>query len=296
MSGRDVFQTYPEMRFASMDGKRAVCAQHTPRQNLLLAALPLEEYERLLPYLEPVPLPTGWTVHTAGDREKYLYFLTAGIVSRFYVMESGASAHLAVSGSEGVVGIASFLGGESTPSQAVVLSAGYAYRLGMEVLKREFARGGPLLHSLLRYTLALIAQTAQIAVCNRHHSLEQQLCRWLLLSLDRSPGNELSMTQELIASMLGVRRESITEAAGRLQKAGLIHYSRGHIAVLDRPRLETEACECYAVVKREYDRLLPSENAIGNADVHAIEVHDRCSISSIQSRLPSVTSVARVAA
>jgi len=257
MSGRDSFRPSPETRFASTDGKRAVSAGHTPRQNHLLAALPLEDYERLLPDLELVPLPLGWTVHRAGDREKYLYFLTAGIVSRVYVMESGASAHLAVTGSEGVIGVASFLGGEGTPSQAMVLSGGYAYRLGPDVVKNEFQQGGPLHHLLLHYTQALIAQTGQIAVCNRHHSLEQQLCRWILLCLDRLPSNELAMTQELIANMLGVRREGVTEAAGKLQKAGLIHYSRGHIAVLDRPQLEAQVCECYAVVKREYDRLLP---------------------------------------
>jgi CRP-like cAMP-binding protein len=257
MSGRDSFQPYPETCFASKDRERAVCAQHAPRQNRLLAALPPEDYERLLPDLEPVPLPLGWTVHRAGDREKYLYFLTAGIVSRFYVTQNGASAEIAVTGSEGVIGVASFLGGESTPSQAVVLSAGYAYRLGANLVKNEFEHDGPLPHLLLRYTLALIAQTAQTAVCNRHHSLEQQLCRWILSSLDRLPSNELTMTQELIAHMLGVRREGVTEAAGKLQKAGLIHYSRGHIAVLDRPKLEAQVCECYAVVKREYDRLLP---------------------------------------
>jgi CRP-like cAMP-binding protein len=251
-----------------MDRKRALSAQHTPRQNRLLAALPLEDYERLLPDLEPVPLPRGRTVHGAGDQEKHLYFLTMGIVSRFHVMEDGASAHFAVTGSEGVIGIASFLGGESTTSQAVVLSAGYAYRLGAEPLKNEFKHDGPLPHLLLRYTQALLCQTGQIAVCNRHHSVEQQLCRWILSSLDRLPSNELAMTQELIAHMLGVRREGVTEAAGKLQKAGLIHYSRGRIAVLDRARLEAQVCECYAVVKREYDRLLPPENTIGNAGVH----------------------------
>jgi CRP-like cAMP-binding protein len=225
-----------------------------------------EHYERLLPDLEPVPLPLGWTVHGAGDREKYLYFLTAGIVSRFYVTESGASAESAVTGSEGVIGVASFLGGESTPSQAVVLSAGYAYRLGTNLLSNE--HDGPLPHLLLRYTQALIAQTGQIAVCNRHHSLEQRLCRWILSCLDRLPSNELTMTQELIADMLGVRRVGVTRAAGKLQRAGLIHASRGHIAVLDRPQLEAQACECYAVVKREYERLLPLENAIGSAGMH----------------------------
>jgi CRP-like cAMP-binding protein len=248
---------YPETRFASSDRRRAVSAQHTPRQNHLLAALPLEDYERLLPDLEPVSLRQGWTVHGAGDQEKNLYFLTAGIVSRFYVTENGASAEFAVTGSEGVIGVASFLGGESTPSQAVVLSAGYAYRLGADLLKNEFEHGGPLQHLLLRYTQALMAQTGQTAVCNRHHSLEQQLCRWILSCLDRAPSNELTTTQELIAHMLGVRRESVTEAAGKLQKAGLIHYSRGHIVVFDRPQLEAQVCECYAVVRKETNRLLP---------------------------------------
>ena len=267
MSGRDLFPPTPDMRFASIGWTRAAYAQHTPRQNQLLAALPREEYERLLPYLEPAALPMGWIVHRAGDREKYLYFITAGIVSRYCVMQNGALARLAVTGREGVIGIASFLGGESTPNHAVVLSAGYAYRLRADVLKSEFAHGGPLLHLLLRYTLALIAQTAQIAVCNRHHTLDQQLCRWLLLSLDRSPGNELWMTQKLIADMLGVRRESVTAAAAKLHEAGLIHYSRGHITVPDRHLLEAQACECYAVVKREYERLLPEYRQAGITQV-----------------------------
>jgi CRP-like cAMP-binding protein len=250
------FPPYPQTRFASRERKRAVSAQHTPGQNHLLAALPVEDYERLLPALEPVPLPQGWTVHRAGDREKYLYFLTGGIVSRFYVTENGASAEFAVTGREGVIGVASFLGGESTLSEAVVLSAGYAYRLEANLLKNEFAHDSPLSHLLLRYTEALIAQTALTAACNRHHSLEQQLCRWILSCLDRSPSNELTMTQELIADMLGVRRQGVMGAAVKLQKAGLIHYSRGHITILDRTGLEALGCECYAVVKREYDRLL----------------------------------------
>jgi CRP-like cAMP-binding protein len=216
------YQVFPEVRFASGDKKSAVSAPHTPRQNHLLAALPLEDYARLLPALEPVPLPLGWVVHNAGGREHYLYFLTAGIVSRFYVMESGASAEFSITGNEGVIGIASFLSGGSTPSQAVVLSPGYAYRLGADLLKSEFEHDSPLAHLLLRYIQALIAQTGQTAVCNRHHSLEQQLCCWLLSCLDRLPSNEMTMTQEHIADMLGVRREGVTEAAGRLQKAGLI--------------------------------------------------------------------------
>ena len=264
MSARHSLRPYPGTRYASGDRKRAIWAQHAPRQNHLLAALPPQDYERLLPDLEPVPLPLGWAVHRAGDREEYLYFLTAGIVSRFRVTENGESAEFALTGNEGVIGVASFLGGESMPSQAVVLSPGYAYRLGADVLKYEFEHDGPLVHLLLRYTLALIPQTGQIAVCNRHHSLEQQLCRWLLSSLDRSPSSELTMTQELIADMLGVRREGVTEAAGRRQKAGLIRYSRGHIAVLDRPRLEAQVCECYTVIKREYDRLLTPGGTLGN--------------------------------
>ena len=257
MLGRHSFQPYPETRFASKKRMRAVSALHTPRQNHLLAALPLADYERLLPVLEPIPLPLGWAIHGAGNRERNLYFLTAGLVSRYSVTQGGESTEFALTGSEGVIGVASFLGGESTPNQAVVLSPGYAYRLAADVLKYEFEHDSPLVHLLLRYTLALIAQAGQIAVCNRHHSLEQQLCRWLLSSLDRLPSNELTMTQELIAEMLGVRREGVTEAAGKLKKAGLIHYGRGHIAVLDRRQLEAQACECYAVVKREYDRLLP---------------------------------------
>ncbi|MGP1679859.1 MAG: Crp/Fnr family transcriptional regulator [Burkholderiales bacterium] len=251
------FQPHAETLFTFKDGQRALGAQHTPRQNRLLAALPAEDYERLLPDLEPVPLLQGCAVHRAGDPEKYLYFLTAGIVSRICVTQDRASAEFAVTGSEGVIGVASFLGGESTPSRAVVLSAGYAYRLGADQLRDEFKRGGALQHVLLHYIQALIAQVAQIAVCNRHHSLERQLCRWILSSLDRLPSDELTMTQEMIADILGVCRGAVTEAAGKLQKAGLIQYSRGRIAVLDRPRLEARACECYAVVKREYDRLLP---------------------------------------
>ena len=203
MLGSQGVRPCPEARFASRDGKCAISAQHTPRQNHLLAALPADDYERLLPHLEPVPLPLGWTVHGAGDREKYLYFLTAGIVSRFCVTESGASTEFAVTGREGVIGVASFLGGESTPSQAVVLSAGHAYRLGADLLKNEFEHDGPLPHLLLRYIQALITQIGQIAACNRHHSLEQQLCRWILSCLDRLPSNELTMTQKLIARYAG---------------------------------------------------------------------------------------------
>lgn len=230
---------------------------HTPDQNHLLAALPAELYARLLPSLELIPLPLGWAVYESGRNQGYVYFPTTSIVSLLYVMEDGSSAEIAIVGNDGVVGIALFMGGETTPSRAVVQSAGYGYRLKASILKAEFEQGGALQHMLLRYTQALITQMAQTAVCNRHHSVEQQLCRWLLLSLDRLPSNELKMTQELIANMLGVRREGVTEAAGKLQKEGLINYSRGHIIVLDRPALEMRVCECYAVVKKEMDRLLP---------------------------------------
>jgi CRP-like cAMP-binding protein len=232
-------------------------APENPRQNHLLAALPAAEYERLLPNLQLVTLSLGEVVYESGGALGYVYFPTNSIVSLLYVMEDGSSAEIAVAGYEGLVGIALFMGGETTSSRAVVQSAGSAYRLKAAFLKKEFDIGGALQHLALRYTQALITQMAQTAVCNRHHSVEQQLCRWLLLSLDRLPGNELIMTQELIANMLGVRREGVTEAAGRLQKDGLIEYSRGRIAVLDRGKLEGRVCECYAVVKQEYDRLLP---------------------------------------
>ena len=236
-------------------------ASHHPRQNQLLAALPEADYERLLPHLEFVTLPLGLVVFESGGKLRHLYFPASGIVSLLYAMENGASTEIAVIGNEGVVGIALFMGGESTPSRAVVQSAGHGYRMKAAVLKKEFELGGPLQHLLLRYTQALIAQMTQTAVCNRHHSVDQQLCRWLLLSLDRLPSNELKMTQELIANMLGVRREGVTEAAGHLQNDGLIHYSRGRITVLDRPALETRVCECYAVVKKEMERLLPDKTA-----------------------------------
>ena len=230
---------------------------NTPKQNHVLAALPEADYARLLPDLELLPMPLGWALYESGGHMSYLYFPTTSIVSLLYVMESGASAEIAISGNEGLVGISLFMGGESTPSRAVVQSAGNGYRIKASVLKREFALGGNLQHLALRYTQALITQMAQTAVCNRHHALDKQLCRWLLLSLDRLETNELVMTQELIANMLGVRREGVTEAAAKLQKDGLIQYSRGHIKVLDRARLEKRVCECYAVVKKEYDRLLP---------------------------------------
>ncbi|HXM81780.1 MAG TPA: Crp/Fnr family transcriptional regulator [Burkholderiales bacterium] len=228
-----------------------------PKDNHLLAALPEADYQALAPSLERVRMPLGQAVYESGGAQGYVYFPTNSIVSLLYVLEDGDSAEIAVTGNEGLVGIALFMGGETTPSRAVVQSAGEGYRLRASVLKKQFERGGELQHLLLRYTQALITQMTQTAVCNRHHAVDQQLCRWLLLSLDRLPSNELVMTQELIADMLGVRREGVTEAAGKLQSEGLIHYSRGHISVLDRRRLEARVCECYAVVKREYDRLLP---------------------------------------
>ena len=234
---------------------------HNPKQNHLLSALPAQDYARLLPDLEPIVMPLGWVVYESGGHIGYVYFPTTCIVSLLYVIENGASAEIAIAGNEGLVGISLFMGGESTPSRAVVQSAGEGYRVKASVLKKEFALGGELQHLALRYTQALITQMAQTAVCNRHHTLDQQLCRWLLLSMDRLPGNELRMTQELIANMLGVRREGVTVAAGDLQTAGLIHYSRGHIIILDRAGLEQRVCECYAVVKREYDRLLPRTTA-----------------------------------
>jgi CRP-like cAMP-binding protein len=231
------------------------------RKNHLLAALPDNEWQRWLPQLESVTLPLGQVLYESGDTLSHVYFPTTAIVSLLYVMENGASAEIAVVGKEGIVGISLFMGGESTPSRAVVQSAGHGFRLKAQMMKTEFNRAGPVLHLLLRYTQALITQMAQTAVCNRHHSLDQQLCRWLLLSLDRLDDNELMMTQELIANMLGVRREGVTEGALKLQHAGLISYSRGRITVLDRPGLEKRTCECYAVVKKEYDRLLPEEAA-----------------------------------
>jgi CRP-like cAMP-binding protein len=257
MLERQSFRAYPETRFASGYRAHARCGPLAPGHNRVLAALPPGEYGRLLPDLEPVSMPLGWTVHDSGEREKYLYFLTAGIVSRCYVTEHGSTAAISMTGSEGVIGVATFLGGMSAPNRASVLSAGHAYRLGMNLVHREFEQPGPLSMLLLRSTQALITQVSQTAACNRHHSVEQQVCRWLLSCLDRMPSNELAMTQETIGDMLGVRREAVTQAAGNLQDAGLIHYKRGQIVILDAPRLEARACECYAVVKREYDRLLP---------------------------------------
>jgi CRP-like cAMP-binding protein len=247
----------PVRSFRSGVRSKAMPISHKLEENQLLAALPPAEYERLRPHLESVTLPLGLVIFESGSKLRHLYFPSSGIVSLLYAMENGASTEIAVIGNEGVVGIALFMGGESTPSRAVVQSAGHGFRLKAAVLKTEFERGGPLQQLLLRYTQALIAQMTQTAVCNRHHTVDQQLCRWLLLSLDRLPSNKLAMTQELIANMLGVRREGVTEAAGHLQDAGLIQYSRGHITVLDRPKLEKRVCECYAVVRKEMERLLP---------------------------------------
>ncbi len=240
----------------------SILTPDNPRKNRLLAALAHTEWQRWAPLLEYVDLPLGHAVYESGKTMNYAYFPTTAIVSLLCMLENGASAEIAVVGNEGLVGVSLFMGGGSTPSRGVVQSAGKGFRMKAAALRQEFERGGPVQHLLLRYTQALITQTTQTAVCNRHHSLDQQLCRWLLVSLDRLEGNDLVMTQELIANMLGVRREGVTEGALKLQKAGLIKYSRGHITVLDRPGIEKRSCECYAVVKREYDRLLPAEIAI----------------------------------
>ena len=229
----------------------------SPQQNHILEALPAAERERLFPHLTLIALPLGSVLYEAGDSQRYIYFPVDSIVSLLYVLKDGASAEIAVVGNEGAIGVALFMGGETTTNRAIVQSAGCAYRLTRRRLKQEFQRHGEMLHVLLRYTQALITQMAQTAVCNRHHSVDQQLCRWLLLSLDRLASNKLTMTQELIANMLGVRREGVTDAAGKLQKLGVIQYSRGKITVLNRSRLEALCCECYDVVKRETDRLLP---------------------------------------
>ena len=239
------------------DPCRPMSISQDPRQNWLLRALPDADWQRWKPHLEWVDLPLGHVLYESGKELSHVYFPANAIVSMLYMMENGASAAIAVVGHEGLVGIALFMGGGSTPSRALVQSAGYGWRLPAAVMKEEFERSNPVMHLMLRYTQALITQMSQTAVCNRHHTLDQQLCRWLLLSLDRLSGNELVMTQELISNMLGVRREGVTEAALKLQHSGLIRYSRGHISVLDRPGLEQRTCECYAVVKREYDRLLP---------------------------------------
>jgi CRP-like cAMP-binding protein len=236
---------------------KPAAALHCPKANHLLAALPEASYAQLLPFLEPLEMPLGLSVYESGGVQGFVYFPTTAIVSLLYVLAGGESAEIAVTGNEGLVGIALFMGGETTPSRAVVQSAGQGYRLRAAVLKKHFEDGGALQHLLLRFTQALITQMTQTAVCNRHHAVDQQLCRWLLLMLDRLASNEVRMTQELIANMLGVRREGVTEAAGKLQAKGLITYSRGRITVPDRRPLEARVCECYAVVKKEYDRLLP---------------------------------------
>jgi len=230
---------------------------HDPQQNHLLAAFTPAERQRLYAHLQLVPMPLGKVLYESGDVLRHVYFPTDSIVSLLYVLADGASAEISVVGNEGLIGIALFMGGETTPSRAIVQSAGFAYRMAGQMLKDEFHRSGEMQLLLLRYTQALITQMAQTAVCNRHHSVDQQLCRWLLLSLDRLASNELVMTQELIANMLGVRREGVTEAAGKLDRLGVIRYARGRIVVLDRPKLEELCCECYAVVKKESDRLLP---------------------------------------
>jgi CRP-like cAMP-binding protein len=240
---------------ATMSSPKTASVPHIPQQNHLLAALSPAESERLYPHLRLVKMPLGKALYEPGDTLRNVFFPVDCIVSLLYVLESGASAEISVVGNEGLIGVALFMGGETTPSRAIVQSAGHAYRLDGQRLKDEFHRNGGLQLLLLRYTQSLITQMAQTAVCNRHHSVDQQLCRWLLLSLDRLASNELVMTQELIANMLGVRREGVTEAAGKLQKLGAIRYSRGHITVLDRPKLEQLCCECYSVVKRESDRI-----------------------------------------
>lgn len=232
-------------------------SSQSPRQNHFLAALSPEEYGILLPHLKLTPMSLGQAVYESGQRQAYMYFPTTCIISLLYVLESGGSAEIAITGNDGFVGTALFMGGETTPSRAVVQSAGEAYRVKATIMKREFEKGGELQQLALRFMQALLTQMAQTAVCNRHHTVQQQFCRWLLLSLDRLPANEIRMTQELIANMLGVRREGVTEAAGTLQTAGVIQYKRGHIKVLDRARLENHACECYAVVQKEVARLLP---------------------------------------
>ena len=236
--------------------------RHEPRQNHLLAALPAEVFERMSPNLELVAMPLGDVLYESGGQLQHVYFPTTAIISLHYIMENGASAEIAGVGNEGVLGISLFMGGDTTPSRAAMSTGGHGYRLRAKLMMDEFNRTGPMMRLMLRYTQALITQMSQTAVCNRHHSVEQQLCRWLLLTLDRTPGNELTMTQELISGMLGVRREGITEIAGNLQREGLISYRRGHITVLDRTGLEAHACECYQVVKKEFNRLLSDAEKI----------------------------------
>ena len=240
-----------------------ISVHQSPKQNHLLAMLPEETFERISPHLELFNMPLGEVLCESGGQLQHVYFPTSAIISLHYVMEDGASSEIAGVGNEGVLGVALFLGGNSTPSRATIQTAGYGYRLKARLMVEEFNRGGPLQRLMMRYTQALVTQISQTAVCNRHHSVEQQLCRWLLSTLDRLPSNELTMTQELIASMLGVRREGITETAGNLQRAGMISYRRGHITVLDRSGLESSTCECYGVVKKEYQRLF-KDTAVTN--------------------------------
>ena len=247
--------------------EKDMLSPHNPKQNHLLGSLPTVDFDRIHPHLELVPMSLGEVIYESGGKLNYVYFPTTSIVSLLYVLESGASAEVAIVGNDGLIGISLFMGGDTTSSWAVVQSAGFGYRLKAQLLKDEFQRAGPILNLLLRYTQALITQMSQTAVCNRHHSIEQQLCRLLLLSLDRLQSNSLTMTQELIANMLGVRREGVTEAASHLQRAGIISYSRGHIDVLNRKRLEVRACECYQVVKAETDRLLAGVNLDSPQDI-----------------------------
>jgi CRP-like cAMP-binding protein len=251
-----------------------ISARQNPDQNHLLAALPAEVLERLSPHLELIQMPLGQVLYESGGQLQHVYFPTTAIVSLHYVMEDGASAEIAGVGNEGVLRISLFMGGNTTPSLATVQTAGYGYRLKARLMMEEFNRAGPMMRLMLRYTQALITQMSQTAVCNRHHSVEQQLCRWLLLTLDRLPSNELTITQELIARMLGVRREGITEAAGNLQRAGFISYRRGHITVLDRSGLESNACECYNVVKKEFHRLLSDTQIISAGRTDAPSAQD----------------------
>ena len=233
-----------------------------PRQNRILASLPLSDYKRILPDLEPILMPLGWVISEAGDHVNYLYFITSGIISLIYNLENGSSSEIAIVGNEGMIGISIYMGGESMPSSTEVQSAGQAYRLSRKIMKREFALGGKLQHISLLYTQALIVQTSQTAVCNQHHSFDQQLCRWLLMSIDRLHDDKLLITQGLIAKLLGVSRESVNIAASKLQKDGLIIYTRGQITVLNRSELEKRVCECYSVVSKEYERLLPAKELL----------------------------------
>ena len=237
--------------------KTGKAPENNPRENQILAALPQSDYERLLPELEFIPMPLGWTMSESGDHVNYLHFPTSGIVSLIYDLEDGSSSETALVGNEGMVGISIFMGGESMPSGTVVQSAGNSFRLSRKIMKKEFALGGQLQHLSLLYTQALIAQTAQTAVCNQHHTLDQKVCRWVLMSIDRMHEDNLVVTHQLIADLLGVRRESVTTVAGQLHKDGIVNYKRGHLIIVDRPKLEARVCECYATVKGEYDRLLP---------------------------------------